>query len=410
VATEDDIVAMARRSYATGSDYAANAEKDPLFHVRAMVLQFHANDLQAAKDEYSKIAEASRPVALERYTGAFKGVATQKEDDTARKRYTEAVNLWLANKKKEAVVIFKELLESYDHTPYMKEKLRNGKTRIEAATGWVIEVDGKAPDPKEPKDPPKDPKDPPPKPKFEGMKSLFPHAKSVTDRKNGKFEITYDFDAPEAINDFTKEGFGMGNGGTWEIKDKVLEGEGSILLYWNPVLKGDYAGEFVVRAKDTKNLGFIVHGNGGFSGGTGYVAWLKFSNESGVGPKQVYMYDHPITKMPWNAQTFRSAYIGTDTGKFTVQKDAKYTVRVLRRGKAVDVAVGTAQVSSGENGDVNEGRAGFAVFGSGFAVESAKFTGEFEPKWYAEAEKKGSSGGLDAVDPKDGPPKKPADK
>ncbi len=398
-ASEEDILAMARWGYVP----MTAAEKDPYYHLGAAILQWYAKDLANAKDEFSKVPDAAK-LAVERYTESLKGLATPKEEKYAEEQYKKGIDLWLNNKRKEAVPIFKELVDGYAHTKYMNAKPVK-QTRIETVIGFITEFEGKPP---EKKDPPKDPKDPPPK-QIMKVEELFPKAKVASPSK-GRYEVTYNFDDPEQLNDFTKEGFGLGNNGTFEVKDKLLDGDGSLLLYWNPILKGDVTQDYVIRAKDTKNLGFVLHGNGSFTGGTGYIAWLGFSNESGFGPKKMYQYNHPITHMPWNQNTARTAYVGSDVGTWTITKDAKYTVKIIRKAKAIEVSVDGKVVSTGENGEYNEGRPGLAIFSSAMIVESAKFTGEFEPKWLEEAMKRGTSGGMDTVEPKDGPPKKPADK
>src|SRR6185295_3579570 len=106
---------------------------DPQFALKAFYLYVFADRLREAKDWLDKLASAEARIGTERYTDRFKGMTSGREEDEAKKAFSDAYDLYI--KKKDSAggaKKFKEIMDRYAGTEYMKTKVPPAnKTRLE---------------------------------------------------------------------------------------------------------------------------------------------------------------------------------------------------------------------------------------------------------------------------------------
>jgi serine/threonine-protein kinase len=120
--TEDDIVALARKA----------APSDPLMPLKGFFINFFTGRIGPAKAYWDQLTTPELKLGTERYAEKFKGIASKADEEAARKLYEQAVDLYVRKKDTAGgIKLFRECLEKYGTTDYMKVKTSVGKSRTE---------------------------------------------------------------------------------------------------------------------------------------------------------------------------------------------------------------------------------------------------------------------------------------
>ncbi len=120
--TEEDIVNLARRA----------APSDALLPVKAFLLHYHAGQMAEAKVWWDQMTAPELKFGMERYADRIRTVASAADEDSARKLYETAVDLYVRKRDVAgALKMFRECLEKYSGTEYMKVRTTVGKSRLE---------------------------------------------------------------------------------------------------------------------------------------------------------------------------------------------------------------------------------------------------------------------------------------
>ncbi len=342
------------------------ADKDPLWHLRAAILYFLAGEECHAQAK-SELLKAGDAPGLDRYRKALAGVPTREEEDKAAQLWKAAMDIWTNPKKDaETKALFNELIAKYAHTKFANTVPPRGqKTPLQTAREWLAEGNVR---PKK-------------------VEDLF-HAKVKAAGKD-RYEVSYEFAAPETLEDFTKDPLGFGTAATWAHGEKAINGDESGILNWKPVVRGDVFVEWRIKARDGKNIGFTFPATGTLTAGEGYLAWLQFENVSGFGPNRIGVWpQNPILKLPWNRDRRAEANFGVEKNdKWEMAPGQTYLVQVARKGRAVELAVDRGVLTTGELTEpvVQTGKIGVAIWQSKVTLIGAKLNVQFDPAWLAEA-------------------------
>jgi serine/threonine-protein kinase len=184
--TEEDIVALARR--------APSAAQDPYFALKAFYLFWFADRMGSAKSWYEKLATPEVRWGMARYEDRLKGAPSEAMESEAKTLYEDAYKLWKKKDQAGAALKFKECVEKYGGTEYMKGKGVGGtRSRLE-----IVEDLFKLGDPSKPRAPAGG---------RPGLKEVFA-ATDVRDLGRGRYEATYTFKDDREVAFFTAAGQG----------------------------------------------------------------------------------------------------------------------------------------------------------------------------------------------------------
>jgi hypothetical protein len=105
--------------------------------LKAFYLFIFADRPREAKDWLEKLASPESRIGTERFTDRFKGMTSAREEEEAKKALSDAWELY--HKKKDTLggtKKYKEILERYSGTEYMKTRVppRRSRTWAAAAT------------------------------------------------------------------------------------------------------------------------------------------------------------------------------------------------------------------------------------------------------------------------------------
>jgi serine/threonine-protein kinase len=341
---EDDIVTLARR--------APGAATDPKFPLKAFYLYVFADRGREAKDWLDKLVSAESRIGTERYVDRFKGMTSAREEEDARKLFQEAGDLYF--KKKDTAggaKKFKECLERYSGTEYMKAKvLPSNRTRIEIAQDMFGGTDGK------------------PKGLRPAMRELFAGAE-VKDLGRGRYEVTYSGFKDD--KDITL--FAVADG---QVQLARLPGglgmQGTGLVHWNVPLKGNVSIDVSFRPVGDGAFGLFLHADGNRSGFLG-LADLPVPGQS----------IDAIFKMPVGDGDKALASLiagGPGNNSLQLQKNAANLASFSKEGSKLRLTLNKGELS-GESPAFNEGKAGIGVLGTGIVVDRIKIIGEIDAAW-----------------------------
>jgi serine/threonine-protein kinase len=120
--TEDDIMALARKA----------VPSDPLLPLKGFFLNFFAGRIGPAKAYWDQLTTPELKLGTERYAEKFKGIASKADEEAARKLYEQAVDLYVRKKDTAGGLrLFRECLDKFGNTDYLKVKTSVGKSRTE---------------------------------------------------------------------------------------------------------------------------------------------------------------------------------------------------------------------------------------------------------------------------------------
>ncbi|MBV8879093.1 MAG: serine/threonine protein kinase [Planctomycetaceae bacterium] len=342
-ATEDDIVALAKR--------APSASADALFPLKAFYLYVLADRNREAKDWYDKLGSPKARIGTERYVDRLKGLTSAREEDDAKTAFKDAWDLYY--KKKDAAggaKKFKEILDRYAGTDYMKSKVPpNNRTRLEILQDLFGPADGK------------------PKGLKPGVRELFAGA-DVKDLGRGRYEVTYSaFKDDKDIALFTttdgqvtlqrtQGGFGL---------------QGNGVVTWNPPLKGNASIEVSFRNMGDGAIGLLLAADGSK---TGYLAVADLPIP-GLQPLDA-IFRLPIKE---GAQMLNSIVAQGGTG-IQVTKNTPTVASLTREGNHLRFTVGRGELN-GDSPQPADGHVGIGVLNTGILVDRIKIIGEIDPAW-----------------------------
>ncbi len=356
--TEDDLISLARRSYSPGPDFAAKAEADAGFALRAFLLNVHADRLSWARTWYDKLTTPETQLGLARYADRLKAQPSAREEAEARKLYEEAYDLYV-KKKDEAGAArkFRECLEKYSATEYMKARLPAGKTRIEIVEGLLQQLD------------------PAVRPKAgakAGPKEVFGTAE-VRDLGKHRFDVTYDFKDDKQLLRFTGVPGAFGGAVTAAPAEAGARVEGNGVWYWNAPVKGNVVIEVTFKMESEGAVGLVLHGD---ATRAGYVAYVDLELPV-VGQMDA------VIKLPVNLgpQFMNSVLTQGGNNALDVQKDRIYAARFAREGRRLSFALNRAEMNA-DDAQYVEGRVGIALPQSTVQVQKLRILGEVDKAWY----------------------------
>ncbi|HVE39418.1 MAG TPA: serine/threonine-protein kinase [Planctomycetota bacterium] len=339
---EDDIVALARR--------APGAASDPKFPLKAFYLYVFADRGREAKDWLDKLVSAESRIGTERYVDRFKGMTSAREEDEAKKLFQDAGDLYFRKKDTAGgAKKFKECLERYSGTEYMKAKvLPSNRTRIEIAQDMFGGGDGK------------------PKGMRPAMRELFAGAE-VKDLGRGRYEVTYSgFKDDKELTHFA-----VADG---QVQLARLPGglgmQGTGLVHWNVPLKGNVSVEVSFRPVGDGAFGLFLHADGNRSG------FLAVADLPVPGQSLDAIFRMPIGE---GDKALASLVAQGGTG-IQLQKNAANTALFSKDGSKLHFTLNRGELN-GDSAAFNEGKAGIAVLNTGIVVDRVKVIGEIDAAW-----------------------------
>jgi serine/threonine-protein kinase len=347
---EDDIVALAKRT--------PSAASDAQFALKAFYLYVFADRLREAKDWLDKLASVEARIGTERYIDRFKGMTSGREEEEAKKAFAEAWDLYYKKKdpsgggKK-----FKEILERYSGTEYMKTKVPpNNRARLDILQDMFGAADGK------------------PKGLRPAIRDLFAGA-DVKDLGRGRYEVTYSgFKEDKELGLFT-----LADGQVNVVRvpgGLALQGNG--MVHWNVPLKGNVSIEVSFRPMGDGSFGLFLNADGNRSGFLA-VADLPIPGQ----PPLDAIFRLPVKEGP---QLLQQIVAQGGTG-IQLQKGMPQVATFSRDGTKLKFTLNKGELA-GDSPPIADGRAGIAVLNNGIIVDRVKIIGEIDSAWLDAESKK----------------------
>jgi hypothetical protein len=352
--TEEDVVALARR--------APQAAGDDHFALKACLFLFFAGRLPQARDWYDQVPAPQR-AGLERLAEALKGVPSGREEEAARALYEEAYGLFRKKDELGAARKFRECVEKYGHTEYMKKPSPVlGKSRLEIVEG-LFSIPGR------------------PHGVRSDVRRLFA-APEVKEIGRNRYEVVYTFKDDRELSLFS---VGEGIVTATRVPGGVqLSGVG--MWYWAPPLRGNVTVEATFRIQQEGSLGLLVHGEGGRAG---YMGVVDLPLGQGQGPLDA------IFKLPVGegAQAFNSIIAQGGRGELSlVRGSGSNQASLTREGTRLRLAMARGVLET-DHAQFSEGRAGCAPLFGTVIVERLRIVGEVDAAWLEAELKKLESAG-----------------
>ncbi len=342
--TEDDIVSLAKR--------APGAAADPQFALKAFYLYVLGDKNREAKDWLDKLTTPKSRIGTERYLDRFKGMTSAREEEEAKTAFRDAWDLYY--KKKDAAggsKKFKEILERYSGTDYMKGKVPpNNRTRLDILQDLFGSPDGK-----------------PRGAGRAGLKELFAGAE-VKDLGRGRYEVTYSGfkDDKETALFVTADG---------QVQTQRMAGgfamQGSGMVVWNVPLKGNASIEVSFRQVGDGAFGLLLAAD---PPRTGYLAVADLPIP-GLQPLDA------IFRLPLRdgAQMLTQIVAQGGTG-IQLQKNAPNLASLSRDGTRVKFVVNRGELN-GDSPQPVDGKAGIGLINDGVLIDRIKITAEIDAAW-----------------------------
>ncbi|HXG60728.1 MAG TPA: serine/threonine-protein kinase [Planctomycetota bacterium] len=342
VLTEEDVVALARR--------APQAAGDDHFALKACLFFFFAGKLPQARDWFDQVPAPQR-VGLERLAEALKDVPSGREEETARALYEEAYGLFRKKDEIGAARKFRECVEKYGHTEYMKKPSPVlGKSRLEI-------VEELFPTPGRPRGV---------RPE---LRRLFA-ASEVKEVGRNRVEVVYTFKDDRELSLFS---VGEGVVTATRVPGGVqLSGLG--MWYWAPPLKGNVTIEATFRIQQEGSFGLLVHGEGGRAG---YMGVVDLPLGQGQGPLDA------IFKLPVGegAQAFNAILAQGGRGELSlVRGSGSNQASFAREGTRLRLSMARGVLET-DHAQFSEGRAGCAPLFGTVILERLRIVGEVDGAW-----------------------------
>jgi hypothetical protein len=344
--TEEDIVTLARR--------APSAAQDPYFALKAFYLFWFADRMGSAKSWYEKLAAPEVRWGLARYEDRLKGAPSEAMEIEAKNLYEDAYKLWKKKDQAGAALKFKECVEKYGTTEYMKGKGVGGtRSRLE-----IVEDQFKLGDPS--------------KPKAQaggrpGLREVFA-ATEVRDLGRGRYEATYSFKDDRELAFFAAAGQG---GLTVTRAPGGVRVAGNGFWYCGLPLRGDATLEAWFTMETETPLGFVLHGDGEKAGYAALVA----VNLQGVGRLDA-IFRLPIQLGP----QLLTSILSQGGMNLEIPKGAPSVAKFERSGTKLRLSVNRGTLEA-ENKQFNEGKVGLVLPQSAALVEKIRVTGEVDKAW-----------------------------
>jgi serine/threonine-protein kinase len=344
---EDDIVALARRS--------VTAPTDTLFPLKAFYLYVLADRNREAKDWYDKLANPKAKIGTERYIDRLKGLSSSREEEEAKAAFKDAWDLYY--KKKDmagGTKKFKEILERYSGTDYMKGKVPpKDRTRLEILQDMFGAGEGRKTGLKP------------------GIRELFAPA-DVKDLGRGRLEITYN--GFKEAKDFAL--FTVADG---QVNMAPVPGgfgiQGNGIVQFAPPMKGNASIEVSFRHVGDGAVGLLVACDGNKSGYLA-VADLPVPN---LQPLDA-IFRLPIKD---GTQLLTQVLASGGTG-IQVVKNAPTIASLTRDAAHLKFVVGRGELNADSSAPA-DGHVGIGVLNSALVVDRVKITGEIEQAWFDSA-------------------------
>ncbi|MFN3484090.1 MAG: protein kinase domain-containing protein [Planctomycetota bacterium] len=351
---EDDVVALGRRAPA--------AAGDDHFALKACLFLFYSGRLPQARDWYDQVP-ASQRVGLERLAEALKGVPSGREEEAARALYEEAYALYRKKDEAGAARKFRECVEKYGHTEYLKKPSAVlGKSRLQ-----IVEELFPAPGR--------------PKGVRPELRQVFATSE-VKELGRNLFEVSYSFKDDRELSLFS---VGEGLVTVTRVPGGVqLSGLG--MWYWAPPLKGNASIEATFRIQQEGTFGLIVHGEGNRAGYMGIV-------DLPLGPGQGTL--DAIFRLPMGegAQVLTSIVAQGGRGELAlVRGTGSNQASLIREGTRLRLTMARGTLE-GDHAQFSEGRAGCAPIFSTVVVERLRISGEVDAAWLDAELKKAEAAG-----------------
>jgi len=353
---EDDLVSLAKR--------APGAAADPQFALKAFYLYVLADKNREAKDWLDRLTTPKARIGTERYADRFKGMTSAREEEEAKAAFKDAWDLY--NKKKDlpgGAKKFKEILERYSGTDYMKAKVPpNNRTRLDILQDLFGSPDGKSRGAVRP-----------------GLKELFAGA-DVKDLGRGRYEVTYsgfkdDKDVAlfstsdgQVVTQRVPGGFGM---------------QGSGMVAWNVPLKGNVSIEVSFRQVGDGAFGLLVAAD---APRTGYLAVADLP------VPQLQPLD-AIFRLPLRdgAQMLTQIVAQGGTG-IQLTKNAAHVATFSREGTRLKFTVNKGELN-GDSPQPVDGKVGIGLVNDGIVIDRIKIVGEIDAAWLDAELKRVEAGG-----------------
>jgi serine/threonine-protein kinase len=341
--SEDDIVSLAKR--------APSAAADPLFALKAFYLYVLADRYREAKDWYDRLSTAKARIGTERYADRLKGLSSARDEEDAKAAFKDAWDLYYKKKDTAAgAKKFKEILERYSGTDYLKGKVPPGnRTRLEILQDQFGSPDGKQ----------------------KGMKPAVREMLAGADLKDlgrGRYEITYSGfkeDKDSAL-------FTVADG---QVNVQRVPGglamQGMGYVAWAPGMKGNVSIEVSFRHMGDGAMGLFVAADPPRSG---YLAVADLPIPQ-LQPLDA-IFKLPVKEGP---QMITSILSQGGTG-IQVVKNAPTVASLTRDGSKLKFVVGRGELSA-DSAQPSDGRVGIGLINTGIVVDRVRIVGEFDPAW-----------------------------
>ncbi len=344
---EDDIVTLARK--------APTAAGDPYQPLKALLLQYYAGRFAQAKTAMEKLTSPELRLGLERFADKLKGASSEADELAAKKAYEDAFKIY-ARDEKAGLTRFKDCVDRYSGTDYMRNKLPNrDKSRIDVVQGYLKGEGGSGSGGGggQPMG-------------GAGLKAVF-GTDGARALGGGRYELTYTFKDDREAAMFAAENPGAVN--TRRGPEGGLQVGGNGGWYLNVPMRGNVTLEVSFRT-DANTLGFVMHGNGGQAG---YAVFVDFPFP-GQGPVDA------LFKLPADPAQLDKAIIARATRNLQIAKGAPNTALLVREGSKIRFSMNQGSVEA-DDATYNAGRVGLGLMQSGLLLERLKVTGEVEKSW-----------------------------
>jgi len=342
--TEGDLAALAARSAAVEREAAEKAaEADPVFHLRAGLLNYYAKSGAAAvaraHSHFERAAKGGVRSVKVYLSDLSRSLKTMGEDE-AKARFAEAKGLMGQKEYASARRVLEDLLRRTD-VAIVRERRK--------------EIDGMLAEIHE---------------KFVKGKQLEEAYRGKVERlEGGKLRVLYDFSDKgqgDMFEPFTLEGKIKGR---WKLQSGSLESQGgasvSSAAKWGPRLKGDVEVEYdLVAMEDPQNVNVELFYTPGAARHYSVVFGLDFvlgDMEDRMRVPNTAVIKYPIefsrerAKLPAEWDKLRSRFVGSGLEPWRLEKKKKARVKIARLGKKLAVSIDGKLMWEGEDGDYTEG-------------------------------------------------------
>ena len=352
--TEEDIVQLARRSYSTGTDFAARADRDQYFQLKTLLLHVYAGRLSEAKSAFEAITAPIARMGIDRFADRLKNVTSAAVELAARKAYEEAWNLYdKEDDEAGGAKKFVECAEKYSTTQYMQERTPSGRTRLEIIRDLFGSGGSGSGQP------------------MGNAEAVF-GTNSVRNLGGNRYEITYRFRTDEELKLWKAVTTDPDNPGVQTRRDPggLMAGGEGIWSLGIP-FKGDVELEVSFSHNGKGSMGFLLHGDGDRAG---YVTFVDLSLPA-VGSLDA-MFRLPLGQ---GLEVMQAVVAKGGTG-LRLTRGARQKATFTRKGTSMRFTLDGGELR-GTHAAYNRGNVGIAFIKAAGAIFSVRVKGEIEDSW-----------------------------